>query len=176
MEAGGIRSIGKLFSKLFQNGSQQVDLLNQEEKTVDAESNKLLVTKPSTLSLQPIGVPEPYLETMALIVRDSFTAAGQNLPLAEVLVKAKVWSELLCRIVPESRLQECFDLAFRRHESSYPVNAYDLKRAWEELIRHDKPQWQIDRDNCETCDEEGHRPGKDGRYTELCKHDGEPLN
>lgn len=76
---------------------------------------------------------------MLVIVSDSFSAAGQIPTLAEKMDRAEVWARLLSGIVPEERLQECFDRAFRQHKSSFPVNAYDLKAAWEEMHRASGP-------------------------------------
>lgn len=55
--------------------------------------------------------------------------------MAEKAECAEIWSRLLFPVIPEDRLQECFDIAFRNHTSPYPVNAYDLKAAWNTLPR-----------------------------------------
>ena len=70
---------------------------------------------------------------MFLIVDDSFSLSSQNATDAEKLARADVWARVLFGIIPEHRLQDAFDLAFQKHDSSFPVNAYDIKLAWEQI-------------------------------------------
>jgi hypothetical protein len=72
---------------------------------------------------------------MLLVVNDACSASSQRPTLAEKMITADVWARLLFATIPESRLQDCFDLAFRNHTSTFPVNAYDLKNAWSQLSR-----------------------------------------
>lgn len=70
---------------------------------------------------------------MLLIVDDSFELSSQNATFAEKAARADTWARVLFGIVPEDRLQNAFDRAFRDHDSSFPVNAYDIKTAWEKI-------------------------------------------
>ncbi|MGI8542212.1 MAG: hypothetical protein ACR2MD_01885, partial [Aridibacter sp.] len=50
---------------------------------------------------------------------------------------ANLWTEALFNIIPETRLQDCFNKAFEIHRSNFPVNATELKYAWE-LIKNEE--------------------------------------
>jgi hypothetical protein len=59
-----------------------------------------------------------------------------NLPMlteAELLVRARDWSEALWEIVPVEALNQCLRRAFEDHRSTFALNAYDLKSAYEKL-------------------------------------------
>ena len=105
---------------------------------------------------------------MTLVVHDSFAASAQNPTLAETLKRTDVWSRLLFPIIPEDKLQQCFDIAFNTHDSTFPVSAYDLKAAWDTIRPKDLPQWQADRDACKKCDERGYVL-VEGKH-QVCKH------
>lgn len=60
--------------------------------------------------------------------------------MAEKAERAEVWSRLLFRIIPENRLQECFDRAFAGHDSAFPITAYDLKNAWDTWVDENRPE------------------------------------
>jgi hypothetical protein len=47
------------------------------------------------------------------------------------VISAEVWTRLLFGIIPEHELQLAFKIAFANHSSPYPINAYDLKNAWD---------------------------------------------
>lgn len=79
-----------------------------------------------------------YLEAIALIVDDSFELSSQNPTDAERLARSETWARVLMPIVPEERLQDTFDRAFADHDSNFPVNAYELKTAWEKIKREEK--------------------------------------
>lgn len=68
---------------------------------------------------------------MLLIVDDSFELSSQKPTTAEKLARTETWSRVLFGIVPETRLRDAFDRAFRDHNSPFPVNAYEIKTAWE---------------------------------------------
>lgn len=74
--------------------------------------------------------PDSYRETMLLVVNESFEASSQNATIEEQMLKAASWSDLLFDIIPESRLMEVFRRAFREKDSTFTVNAYDLKNTW----------------------------------------------
>lgn len=76
---------------------------------------------------------DSYLEEMLLIVADSFALSSQNATLPEKMARATAWARVLREVVPEDRLQDAFDAAFRNHDSSFAVNAYEIKSAWVDL-------------------------------------------
>ena len=78
-----------------------------------------------------------FNEEMRLIVNDSFEASSQNAPMEAKEQRAKVWTELLFEIIPTLRLRDAFERAFSEHESTFPVNAYDIKAAWERIKADD---------------------------------------
>lgn len=47
-------------------------------------------------------------------------------------------------IVPEVDLQPSFDRAFADHDSSFPVNAYDLKSAYTRIVTEQREKQQED--------------------------------
>lgn len=71
---------------------------------------------------------------------DSFAASSQSPTLAEKASRADVWTRLLFGVVPEERLQDAFDRAFRQAKSNFPVNAYDLKLAWEQIEKEEQAE------------------------------------
>lgn len=68
-----------------------------------------------------------------LIVHDAFELSSQNATLEEEMTRAKVWSDTLFGVVPANKLRAAFDHAFRTHDSTFPINAYEIKAAWENL-------------------------------------------
>lgn len=77
---------------------------------------------------------------MLLIVMDSFDASSQNATVEEQMQRANVWTDLLSDTIPENRLQDAFRAAFRKHDSTFPVNAYELQAAWKEIDVEEKKQ------------------------------------
>jgi len=85
-------------------------------------------------NLELSGEPnQSYLEEMLLIVSDSFEFSSQNATMPEKMKRANVWARILEGIVPENRLQDCFDFAVRNHKSNFSINGYDIKLAWEQI-------------------------------------------
>lgn len=54
--------------------------------------------------------------------------------------RANVWTDLLRDVVPEDRLQDAFRVAFQTHDSTFPINAYEVKLAWEALDRSEREE------------------------------------
>lgn len=52
---------------------------------------------------------------------------------SELLVRARDWSEALWGIVPAEALSQSVSRAFENHQSSFPLNAYEVKLAYTEL-------------------------------------------
>lgn len=66
---------------------------------------------------------------MVTIVED----AQPNLSVGERVVTAKRWTRMLEDIIPVLELQETLVHAFKIHDSSFPINHYDLKKAFADL-------------------------------------------
>lgn len=105
--------------------------------TMTAPSGRLTNTTSET-NLKRASNLDTYRETVLLVVIDSFEASSQNATIEEQMQRANVWTDLLVDIVPENRLQDAFTRAFRTHTSPFPINAYDLKAAWEEIDKEEK--------------------------------------
>jgi hypothetical protein len=59
--------------------------------------------------------------------------------MAEKVSRAETWARVLYNIIPENRLQEAFDRAFKNRQSKgFPVSAYDLNDAWNEIQVEDE--------------------------------------
>lgn len=54
----------------------------------------------------------------------------------ELLVRARDWSEALYGIVPMEALNASMKRAFETHNSTFPLNAYDIKIAYTYLKTH----------------------------------------
>jgi hypothetical protein len=102
------------------------------------------------------------------ILHDCYVLASRDLSMEEKIANADVWSRILSPTIPENRLKECFEMAVREHSTTFPVNAHELLIAWGAITKIDKPQWQIDRENCTQCDERGYVL-VDGKH-QVCKH------
>jgi hypothetical protein len=75
---------------------------------------------------------------MLPVVSDSFEFAAQNPTTLEKGKRAAVWAEILFGIVPEERLPDAFKLAVRLHSSTFPINGYEIKLAWEQIEREEQ--------------------------------------
>ncbi len=76
---------------------------------------------------------------MLVIVAESYDLSSQNPTMAEKVSRAETWARVLCNIIPENRLQEAFDRAFKDRESKgFPVSAYDLNDAWNVIQTEDE--------------------------------------
>jgi hypothetical protein len=76
---------------------------------------------------------------MLIIAHDSFEASSYNATIEEELARAENWSGLLIDIIPVNRLNDCFKRAFRDKPNDFPVNAYDLKNAWQKIEARRSP-------------------------------------
>jgi hypothetical protein len=52
--------------------------------------------------------------------------------------RAKTWTELLFGIIPHDRLTDAYQRAFRDHQGLFPINAPELKAAWENIDREER--------------------------------------
>lgn len=55
-----------------------------------------------------------------------------------------VWTDELFKIIPEQRLDSSFDLAKANHDSSFPINAFDLLKAYK-IIQSEEVRRMRDR-------------------------------
>ena len=101
-------------SKTTSNGSMNVQ-----------SSNKLALASRSD--------EQYYRDAVLLIVDASLELSSQKASIVDKAVRVDVWSRHLFGVVPEDRLQDAFELAFKTHKSSFTVNAYDIKTAYETL-------------------------------------------
>lgn len=75
-----------------------------------------------------------YISTMLIIIRKSISLANApSLTESEHGQRSKDWAEFLFDIVPENRLMETFARAVADHTSTFPVNFYDMKSAWQQI-------------------------------------------
>jgi hypothetical protein len=70
---------------------------------------------------------------MLLIVADCFNASSQMATTAEKKAAALTWTRILSDVIPQNRLFDVLNFAFKKHTSSFPINAYDLKNRWTDL-------------------------------------------
>jgi len=101
---------------------------------------------------------------MLLIVSDSFSLSSQNASLADKAARADIWARVLFGLIPAHRLQDAFDRAFAEHESVFPVNAYEIKAAWEKIRSED-------RERAAAADQEERKANP----TQFCEKKGEHV-
>lgn len=83
---------------------------------------------------------EEYLERVYLVVCDSDDASSIQSTEIERMQKARVWQRLLQPIVPEIRLPDAFDRAYKDHSSNYPINSYEIKNAWQKIEAEERAE------------------------------------
>lgn len=109
-----------------------------------------------------------FSEEMMLIVHDSFDASSQTATMEAKENRRDAWVYLLFPIIPTERLRECFERAFRDHNTTFAVNAYDLKAAWEKIVTEDREEREaaIEEDKAvnpiKYCTEPGRHTDDDG--------------
>lgn len=88
---------------------------------------------------------ERYLERLYLIVADSFNLSSQMPTDNEKAARTEAWARALMGEIPEDELQSAFDWAFKNHTSNFPISAYDLKTAYQEIVENDKAVVEAER-------------------------------
>lgn len=83
---------------------------------------------------------EQFRDKMLLIVHSSFEASSQNPTIEEEMLRAATWTDLLVDIIPPERLQDSFKKAFAEHDTAFPINAYEIKLAWESIEKIEAEQ------------------------------------
>lgn len=81
---------------------------------------------------------EDFEDRILTAVHDSFGASSQDPTLEQIMARTAIWSRLLFGIVPAERFQHTFDRAFRDKPTNFPVDAYDLKNAWQRIEAEEK--------------------------------------
>lgn len=73
-----------------------------------------------------------------LLIKKTYSRANQP-PLGEydLAEKAVDWTNSLIKIIPENRLWEAFDAADLNHPGSFPINYYELKTAYEQILEQE---------------------------------------
>ncbi len=71
---------------------------------------------------------------MLTVVADAANFSSMRLTPTEKASMAATWTRILIEIVPEDRLLDALDRAMVDHKSSFMVNGYDLKLAYERII------------------------------------------
>ena len=104
------------------------------------ESRKPLTTSSGSNSLERQSKNESeFQDKILLIVNDSFELSSQDVSMEKKVARAALWSRVLFDCVPSRDLQASFDRAFALHTTPFPVNAYEIKAAYE-LIRAEHEQ------------------------------------
>lgn len=79
---------------------------------------------------------------------------------AELLIRARDWSEVLWQIIPEERLADAFNRAAKDHSGSFPISAYDIKNAFWELRKDEvKAQEQRRQREMQELEQRSIQPG-----------------
>jgi len=110
-----------------------MDNTNQHKKN-EAKKQSAISTLPnqSALVLKQ-GVTAEYEESVFVILSDSFALSSQITTVEERMAKSKDWARLLFPIIPENKLQDCFDFARTAHNSSFAISAYQLEQAYRQI-------------------------------------------
>jgi hypothetical protein len=56
--------------------------------------------------------------------------------------RAEDWTEVLFDIVPESYLADAFQLAAQNHESNFPISAFEVKAAFDQIYREEQKRFR----------------------------------
>lgn len=115
------------------NKNQNLQTVNNARLTNISQSNRLENITVSDESNYELAMLEVVADAFDLSSNVSVTAA-------EKMRVAKTWSRILFEIIPEERLMDTFEFAFQNHQTSFPVNAYDMKTAWNELQEIERAQ------------------------------------
>lgn len=109
---------------------------------------------------------ERYKAVIMRIVRKAYELASQP-PLGNLETIADTWAEMLWQNVPEDKLWDMFNRACKDHQSNFPLAAYEINQAWDNVQKDDArkpdtagadewmgrlgPQWQP----CDVCFDTG---------------------
>lgn len=75
--------------------------------------------------------------TMRAILKTLSLANSPALTEAELGRRSRDWAEVLSGIMPEDRINDAFNRAFRDHVSNFPLTAYEVKTAWERIAEEE---------------------------------------
>ena len=82
-----------------------------------------------------------YLANTMILVKKTLSLANQP-PLAErdLAERAKDWQDALEENVPVERLPDAFTRALKNHNSTFPINAFGILAAWNELDAEEREE------------------------------------
>jgi hypothetical protein len=59
--------------------------------------------------------------------------------------RVDIWADAIEKIIPVERIRECFDAAVVSHEGDFPINAFELLKAWKVLAAKDRHTLELKR-------------------------------
>ncbi len=95
-------------------------------------------------SRQWMKSPEGRLYLAEMMDAVNLTLAEANMPPlteSELGTRAMHWAEVLSPIIPLARVRDSLNRAFADHRSVFPVNAHEIKFAWEKIVEEELRAW-----------------------------------
>ena len=87
---------------------------------------------------QTSGISERFLAaTMEAILKTLSLANSPALTETELGQRSRDWAEVLSGVIPEHRINDAFNRAFRDHISNFPLTAYEVKTAYERIAEEE---------------------------------------
>ncbi len=88
-----------------------------------------------------------YLARTIKVIQKSINLSNSPaLTEKEISIRAEDWLDALHALVPSDRLMDAFDRAVQDHQSSFPVNAYEVKNAWSAIELEEAAEQKITRE------------------------------
>lgn len=109
-------------------------LLNEQDS--EQKTRGQLSRRSSDLEMQnePTAVDELYLAAaMKLILRSLELCQQPPLEPKALFRRGEVWAEMMSMVIPLEDLEESFLIAQSVHESTFPINAHDIKNGYDAL-------------------------------------------
>ena len=123
----------------------------------DLISKALEKNEPTTLPVSSTW-SRTYIEKVSKILLRLFAGSPTRPKDAEFKLMVVAWTETLCGVVPEHRLEEAFLYARRGRDSNYLMDPSEVCAAWREMresARFARPADQYDpfasKEVCERC-------------------------
>lgn len=111
---------------------------------------------------------EAYLAVTMRMVRLTLELANQPPLSAEALdERAAAWAEALFLTVPENRMRDAYDRAVRDHSSTFPINAFEIKIAWDNIAAEDRTAKAAAYDSMDPIDKCSHKKYHDNANGEI---------
>lgn len=131
------------------------------------------------------GLPDKiYFSIVAEIIAKSVSLANMpSLTEIEIGNRARDWYDLFYGVIPEDKLFPAFQDAFAAHDNAFPVSAYEVKAAYEQMKRIEAMSSKVvkfadGRYDCPFCFGTGrlYKFDIDGRtigvFNDVCNHTG----